>query len=70
MVSIKEVRRVWCVQAGMGGEEPKFIEKWPVNRDLIEEIFTSVMPVISIYCLRICEAYLVTEQVIQQALTC
>lgn len=53
-----------------GRPEPKFIEKWPVNRDLIEEIFTSVMPVVSIHCLRICEAYLVTEQVIQQALTC
>lgn len=71
MASVKGVRiRVYVGMNCRGRPEPKFIEKWPVNRDLIEEIFSSVMPVVSIHCLRVCEAYLVTEQVIQQALTC
>ena len=61
MGSFKGVRRVYAGLNGRGRPQPKFIEKWPVNRDLIEEIFTSVMPVVSIHCLRIYEAYLVTE---------
>lgn len=55
----------------MIGEDPnqKFIEKWPVNRDIIEEILP-VMSIVSIHGLEMCQAYLVNEQAIQQALTC
>lgn len=35
-----------------------------MTRDLTEEIPTSVIPIVSTHCLKVCEAYLVTEEVV------
>ena len=54
----------------MIGENQKSIEKWPVNRDITKEKLTSLVSVVSIHGLEMCQAYRVNEQAILQALTC